>query len=84
MEINFKDKFHNYIQAVESGEWVAGRYQQLAVKRHLNDLKRKDIEFDINEGERWCKFYFMLRLSIGKKAGIRIHLYYLIIINRVR
>lgn len=71
MEINFKDKFHNYIKAVESGEWVAGRYQQLAVKRHLNDLKRKDIEFDINEGERWCKFYFMLRLSIGKKAGIR-------------
>ena len=71
MEINFKDKFNNYIKAVKSGKWVAGKYQILAVERHLKDLKRKDIQFDIDEGERWCKFYYMLRLSIGKKAGVR-------------
>jgi phage terminase large subunit-like protein len=69
MEINFKDKFNNYIKAVESGEWIAGKWQQLAVKRHLKDLKRKDLVFDIDEGERWCKFFSILKLSIGKKAG---------------
>jgi phage terminase large subunit-like protein len=71
MEINFKDKFNNYIKAVESGEWIAGKWQQLAVKRHLKDLKRKDLVFDIDEGERWCKFFNVLKLSIGEKAGER-------------
>jgi phage terminase large subunit-like protein len=68
---DFKKKFHDYIKAVESGEWIAGKWQQLAVKRHLKDLKRKDLVFDIDEGERWCKFFNVLKLSIGEKAGER-------------
>ena len=78
MEINFKDKFHNYIKAVKSGEWVAGKYQILAVERHLKDLKRKDIQFDIDEGERWCKFFLILKHTKGKthanKKNCREHL----------
>lgn len=69
--IDFKKKFDNYIKAVHSGEWIAGKWQKLAVERHLKDLKRKDLVFDIAEGERWCKFFNVLKLSIGEKAGER-------------
>jgi len=65
--MDFKLKLHNYIKAVQSGEWVAGKYQQLAVNRFVNDLKRTDLKFNIEEGERWCKFFSLLKHSKGKQ-----------------
>ena len=50
--MDFKAKLHNYIKAVQSGEWVAGKYQRLAVDRFVNDLKRIDLKFNIEEGDR--------------------------------
>lgn len=65
--MDFKLKLHNYVKAVQSGEWVAGKYQQLAVDRFVNDLKRTDLKFNIEEGERWCKFFSLLKHSKGKQ-----------------
>jgi len=65
--MDFKLKLHNYVKAVQSSEWVAGKYQQLAVDRFVNDLKRTDLKFNIEEGERWCKFFSLLKHSKGKQ-----------------
>jgi len=65
--MDFKLKLHNYVKAVQSGECVAGKYQQLAVNRFVNDLKRTDLKFNIEEGERWCKFFSLLKHSKGKQ-----------------
>jgi phage terminase large subunit-like protein len=65
--MDFKFKLHNYVKAVQSGEWVAGKYQQLAVDRFVNDLKRTNLKFNIEEGERWCKFFSLLKHSKGKQ-----------------
>lgn len=65
--MDFKIKLTNYINAVQSGQWVAGKYQRLAVDRFVNDLGRKDLVFNYEEGERWCKFFSLLKHSKGKQ-----------------
>jgi len=35
----YKEKALHYIDRVMSGERIAGRYEKLAVKRHLDDLR---------------------------------------------
>jgi len=65
--MDFKLKLNEYVKAVQTGKWTAGKYQQLAVDRFVNDLKRNDLKFNIEEGERWCKFFSLLKHSKGKQ-----------------
>jgi phage terminase large subunit-like protein len=65
--MDFKLKLNEYVKAVQLGKWTAGKYQQLAVDRFVNDLKRTDLKFNIEEGERWCKFFSLLKHSKGKQ-----------------
>ena len=36
----YKEKALHYIDRVMSGKRIAGRYEKLAVKRHLDDLRK--------------------------------------------
>lgn len=47
---------HQYALDVVSGKQVAGRLIQLAAKRFLSDLERKDIYFDENEANKFTNF----------------------------
>ena len=45
----YKEKALHYIDRVMSGKRIAGRYEKLAVKRHLDDLRfatEKGLYFD--------------------------------------
>jgi phage terminase large subunit-like protein len=54
-----------YILDVKSGKQVVCLYVKLAIDRHLNDLKRKDIYFDVKAGEKAMKFFSFLKHSKG-------------------
>lgn len=49
----YKEKALHYIDRVMSGKRIAGRYEKLAVKRHLDDLRfatEKGLYFDEKAG----------------------------------
>jgi phage terminase large subunit-like protein len=57
------EKFYQYIEDVRTGKIPTGRYTKLAVRRHLNDLKRKDIYFDEDEAQFVIDFFMLLNLN---------------------
>lgn len=60
-----------YAKAVASGREVAGPYVRSACERHLRDLKRKDIRWDLKAARRALEFFpDVLRLSEGQFDGI--------------
>lgn len=46
-----------------------GRYVRLAAKRHMSDLNRKDLKWDVEASERAIKFFTRLKHSKGQWAG---------------
>lgn len=54
-----------------SGKSLQCEYVRLAAERFLNDLKRKDIYFDLNEYERINQYYGMFRHTKGLLRGER-------------
>lgn len=56
---------HQYIDEVTSGNIVVCKYVKLAVQRHLNDLKRKDIYFDEKAAFRAMGFFDYLKHTKG-------------------
>ena len=55
----YRLKALSYIDRVMSGERPAGKYERLAVERHLNDLKmamEKGIYFDDAAARRYLSF----------------------------
>lgn len=56
-----------YIEDVMSGKQVAGRLTKLAVERHLKDLKRDDLVFDREAGEKVINFFPLLKHYKGKQ-----------------
>lgn len=56
-----------YAKAVVAGHIVAGPHVRNACRRHLDDLKRKDIKFDADAADRALRFFeTRLRLSEGQ------------------
>lgn len=45
-----------YAREVATGKRVSGKFTRLACKRFIDDLRRKDIEFNAEEAERVCRF----------------------------
>lgn len=51
------DRATAYAERVVSGEIVAGPYVRAACKRHLEDLKRPDLDWRVEESERAIRFF---------------------------
>jgi phage terminase large subunit-like protein len=62
-----KDRATLYAQAVVAGKIIAGPHVRNACRRHLDDLKRKDIKFDADKAARALRFFEeKLKLSEGQ------------------
>jgi phage terminase large subunit-like protein len=59
----------DWIDGVLSGDIPSCKWVKLAVKRHVKDLKRKDIYFDEVSANRAVDFIQLLPQSIGEFAG---------------
>lgn len=64
------DRATAYAKAVTAGKIVAGPHVRNACRRHLDDLKRKDIRFDRDAADRAIRFFeTRLMLSEGQFEG---------------
>ena len=75
MATNYKRKVDKYVEDVLSGRRPAGRYERLAVERHLNDLRKGrkfPYEFHPELGLFVCNFFEELEHYKGEKAGTKI------------
>lgn len=66
-----RDRTTAYAQAVVNGEIVAGPHVRNACRRHLDDLKRTDIHFDVAAAHHIIEGFFEkhLKLSEGQFEG---------------
>ncbi len=70
MAVNIeKTNYYQYAADVISGKVVAGELIQLACKRFMSDLERKDLEFRTDIVERFIKFSQSLKHFKGKSSG---------------
>lgn len=61
------DRATAYAKAVVAGKIVAGPHVRNACRRHIEDLKRKDIRFDVEAAAKALRFFEeKLRLSEGQ------------------
>lgn len=51
------DRTTAYARLVTSGKEIAGPWVRLACERHLRDLKRKDLTWDVEKAERAIQFF---------------------------
>ena len=75
MATNYKRKVEKYVEDVLSGRRPSGRYERLAVERHLNDLRKGrkfPYEFHPELGLFVCNFFEELEHYKGEKAGTKI------------
>lgn len=64
------DRATTYAEAVVKGEIVAGPHVRNACRRHIDDLKRRDLEFDKAAAEKAIRFFeTKLKLSEGQFEG---------------
>jgi len=67
---------HQYAEQVLAGEISAGPHVRNQCRRHLADLKRKDIYFDEAAADRAIGFFHnVLKLSEGQFEGVPFHLH---------
>lgn len=59
----------DYAKKVVRGYIPAGKYVRLACQRHLSDLKRSDIFWDIEAANRVCRFAAQMRHTKAEWAG---------------
>lgn len=52
-----------YLQGVEKGNIVCSRWIKLAVQRHVEDLLRDDLIYDVEKIEKVFKFFYFLRVD---------------------
>jgi phage terminase large subunit-like protein len=64
----YKQIVNKYIEDVTSGDLVACDLVKLAIKRHLKDLKRKDLYFDEDAATRFLKFSALCKYTKGQLA----------------
>lgn len=64
------DRATAYAQKVIAGEIIAGPHVRNSCKRHIDDLKRTDIHFDVEAADRALRFFELkLKLSEGQFEG---------------
>ena len=74
MTLDYRQRVNDYMDAVLSGERMAGHYEIAAVQRHLRDLEKQRTEgfpywFDEDEGVKRCNFFYRLRHCKGEWAN---------------
>ena len=69
METKHQISFNRYVDQINSGQVASGRLIKLAIKRHLNDMKRKDIYLDYDIVNRICSFVELLNHWKGEWSG---------------
>jgi len=70
-------RMDRYIDEVINNKVVTGRYERLAVERHLNDLMNggaRGLVFDEVAAAHFFQFFFFIKHSKGQLAGKRIEL----------
>lgn len=73
----YKERALGYIEAVMSGERRAGRYERLAVERHVRDLREateRGWYFDERAAKRAMAFFQLLKHYKGEWAGRELEL----------
>ena len=68
-KMDYLKVFYAYVKDVTDGKTLHAELERLAVERHLADLKRHDIYFDIKEGLKFCNFFNLLKHFKGPMAG---------------
>ena len=68
-ELTFSQRALLYAEDILSGDIPACEYVKQACQRFLNDLKRDDLEFRLEEAEKWCEFLEKLPHVKGKWAS---------------
>ena len=68
------DRTTAYAKMVVSGKKIVGRKEYLACKRHLDDLKNKELEykFDAKEAEYAINFANILTMKDGTQLKTRV------------
>ena len=70
MSSSTTDRATAYAEAVVAGDIVAGPHVRNACRRHLDDLRRDDLAFDVGAAARALRFFEgKLRLSEGQFEG---------------
>lgn len=60
---------HKYAHDVVNGDIIAGKWIKLACQRHLNDLKRKDVFFDVAAAKSVVLWFKFIPITDGKEVG---------------
>lgn len=66
---------HKYAHDVVTGKIIAGKWVKLACKRHLKDLKRKDLYFDVEAAKSIVLWFKFVPITDGKQVGNATELY---------
>ena len=60
---------HRYAHDVVTGKIVAGKWIKKACERHLKDLDRGDVYFDVDEAENIVSWFKLIPITDGKDVG---------------
>ena len=61
-----KTQYDQYIHDVETGKQLSCDYVKLAIDRHIQDLRRKDLIFDRERADKAIKFFKASRHTKGQ------------------
>lgn len=66
---------HRYAHDVVTGKIIAGKWVKLACERHLNDLSRDDVYFDVDTAKSIVLWFKFIPITDGKQVGNSTRLY---------
>lgn len=67
---------HKYAHDVVSGKIIAGKWVRLACQRHLDDLERDDVYFDVAAAKSIVLWFKFIPITDGKLVGQSTSLYH--------
>lgn len=60
---------HRYAHDVVTGKIISGKWIRKACERHLRDLERVDVYFDVKEAENIVRWFKFIPITDGKDVG---------------
>lgn len=61
---------HRYAHDVVTGKIIAGKWIRKACERHLRDLERDDVYFDVQEAKNVVNWFKFIPITDGKHVGM--------------
>lgn len=65
----YKEIVDKYISDVNTGKVIACKYVKLSIQRHLNDLKRSDVNFSEDAANKFLRFSALCKYTKGELAS---------------